>query len=197
MPTGYTIAVHDGETSFRDFVLRCARGMAACIHQRDEYGGGLPRHKEVDTKFHDQYIAKAQADLRDIEQLPISEWNRRAGDAYGEALADWRRHEAEKAAVQKRYQEMHRQVSAWKIPSPDHEAFKLFMLKQLEESEKADCTYHWSAPEPLTGYEYREQCKAKALRDLEYHRERRQEEIDSGRLVNTWIDQLYASLPPA
>ena len=43
MPTGYTDRIYRGvETSFRTFMLECARGFGALVHLRDEPGAPIP-----------------------------------------------------------------------------------------------------------------------------------------------------------
>ena len=60
MPTGYTAIIEEKpDLTFREFALKCARGMGACIMQRDEGMDSLPR---VDPPSDYHLKAKEKAD---------------------------------------------------------------------------------------------------------------------------------------
>lgn len=51
MPTGYTAIIEErADLSFRDFALRCARGMCACVMQRDDPMDELPKARAQERK---------------------------------------------------------------------------------------------------------------------------------------------------
>jgi len=48
MPTGYTAKLCEGEQSFGEFALGCARAFGACVMQREDSMDDLPKAREHD-----------------------------------------------------------------------------------------------------------------------------------------------------
>lgn len=71
MPTGYTeIIERKPDLTLREFVLRCARAMGACVMQRDEGLDSPPRIDPPDTHYEDER-RKAQARLLELRAMTV------------------------------------------------------------------------------------------------------------------------------
>lgn len=196
MPTGYTASVGDGKvTEFRTFALNCARAFGACIMQRDDNSTDLPKHREM-SWYNAQQLDMARTRLGHLESLTPDE----AAAEYDATVADARKardqYEERKRETEGRYRAMLAQVAEWAPPTADHRELKAFMAEQLNGSIKFDCTTY---PELYrtedTVDEWLSEQKAKAQRDIEYHKKGHAEEEERVRTANQWIDALYASLP--
>ena len=198
MPTGYTATLAEGEQSFQDFALSCARAFGACIEQRDDPMTDKPKLAKK-SNYHDEQLEKAKTELAAFDA-----WTTEQKLAYGEKakaedIESSERSLAKKRAQQARYEGMVAQVSAWEPPSADHVEYKKFMLQQLSSSIEFDCggSYYEQSLErarkkdPLSyTMEYRETL----TRNIEYHEaeSKKEDERHDGR--NEWITKLYKSL---
>lgn len=193
MPTGYTAPLHDGDDiSFEDFVLRCARGMAACILQRDEGLDSPPRMVKV-SSYHQDRIDEAQGRLAELEAMAFGDFAKMAREAHKVAEASHLAAIAENEAMRQRYVDMIGVVTEWTPPSSEHKGLKTFMLEQLRESLDFDC-HEPSPPTKLNGGAYREELVDRAHRDIEYHTKALSEEEERTHARNMWTKVLYESL---
>lgn len=73
MPTGYTAGVEDGTvTTLREYALTCARGMGACIMQRDDPMNEPPKKQEP-TDYHVKWLAEAKEKLVQLAAMSNEE----------------------------------------------------------------------------------------------------------------------------
>lgn len=198
MPTGYTADIKDG-ISFSTFALNCARAFGATITLRDESGGGdkIPEQFEP-SDYHSKALEKAEAELLALRKMTPEACQDRRDSEYA-ADEDHRLEQLQKNKVQiDSYRSMLEQVKAWTPPSADHVGMKDFMIEQIESSIKFDDTsaYYGSPTERLTGPEWLEQKKAKALKDVDYHKTKHAEEVGRTDQRNAWIKALRDSLQP-
>lgn len=194
MPTGYTHDVQTGKlTNFRDFALRCARAMGACIMQRDDPMGDLPKHREP-SDHHEKGLAKAQADLLRYSRMTREEAWAELEAEHDRKVLDAAASRQEKAIERQRYEAMLAKVNAWIPPSHEHENFKRFMVSQLTDSIKHDC-YEVEIPAKPTVDEWLAEKIKDANWCIEYHSKGHAEEVARCAGTNQWIDALYASLP--
>jgi hypothetical protein len=196
MPTGYTAAVADGGiTEFRDFALDCARAFGACVTLRDEpHDAPIPDEFQPSTDYHDKAIRQAKHELELVLAMSDEECEEAARVEYVAAVETHRERGQELEDRRLRYKRMLEKAEAWKSPSDDHDGLKDFMVSQLRKSIDFDCTHHGKFPERETGAEWRSRKLAKANRDIEYHEDERQKEIDRVSSRNNWLKQLRQSL---
>lgn len=195
MPTGYTAAVQDGSiTTLHEFALQCARGMGALIMMRDEpWGAPIPEKFEPSTKYYDEALAKARAELAEVTSLSNAECEARAKAEHEKAEQAWAEYVAGKRASRERYEAMLAQVEAW---DTDAEGIKEFMLSQLRESITFDCgDYAPSVSALPSPDEWRAERMKSLAKDIGYHEERRAAEIARTEARNRWLTALRASLP--
>ena len=194
MPTGYTSELYDGKPqTFTEFALQCARAFGAAIMQRDDPFSAPLRIPKADTSYSDGRLAEAQAQLDKFRALPSELADQEAEASYQAALARWKDAEQEKREREERYRNMLADVAGWRPPSGEHVNLKEFMVNQLEESIKFDCS-SYDPPVRLTGEEYREHGIASAEKDLRYHTKSMAEEIERAAGRRAWITDLAESL---
>lgn len=196
MPTGYTAQLMEKGQDFRSFVLTCARGMGACIMQRDDPMNEPPK-KQGPSAYNSNGLQAAIAELarlrgmdRDAQYLfaslkKVEAFNRRA-----ERL---QRANDEN----KRLDEAMAQVVAWTPPTPDHAGLKAFMVEQITISRNS-LSYLEQSLREVTDKPVRkfyEEAIESAEHDIEYRRKELAKEQDRTNERNEWIEQLYKSLP--
>lgn len=194
MPTGYTSELHDGkDQTFTEFALQCARAFGATIMQRDDALSAPLRIPAPHTSYNEKALDKAQAQLDKFRGMPSELADQEAEASYQAALMRWKNAENEKRESEERYRNMLADVAGWRPPTSEHEGLKTFMVEQLEESIRFDCSTY-DPPARLTGEEYQELMVAQAEKDLRYHTKSMAEEIERAVGRRAWITDLAKSL---
>jgi len=196
MPTGYTVCVEKG-ASFREFALRCARGMGACLTLRDE-----PLDKPLPTKivpsdYHARGIVEAEKDLAELKSMTDEAVSLKCRYEYDKALLDKEEGVRENLALRNKYMAMKAAVNEWIPPSKEHLGLKTLMLEQLRTSMEFDCS-NYCANQVIrlkTVQEWRTARMDEILRNLGYHGIENQKAIDRASGATTWLRRLVASLP--
>jgi hypothetical protein len=200
MPSGITAAIYEGKEVSRDeFLMRVARSFSLAIMQREDDPDTPLKRDEANTKYHDDKIAGAEADLRELSGLSIDEARRRSMAEYDKAVEDWKAERNKRLALRSRYEAMIREVEAWE-PEPLIAYLKDGALKQLRESLEFDCgkpgeeMKYRQHPQLLAAEEWIETKITAARREIDYCREqivKRQKVADER---NEHIDAFYRSL---
>jgi hypothetical protein len=196
MPTGYTESIKDGIT-FQTFALNCARGFGACIALRDEPGGGEQIPEEMQpSDYHFKALATARSALATFESMTSMECGFKAAAEHKDAETYRLERIKENADLLQKYTEMLVCAKAWTAPTENHNGLKEFMVKQIEESIKWDCdTDFMSKPvEQLSGADWLEKAKSRAITDIEYHKTKWAEELQRTAERNAWVSNLRNSL---
>lgn len=200
MPTGFTeIIERRPDLTFREFALRCARGMGACIHQRDEGLDALPRAEEPRpddsrVEYHTLAKAKDEARLRELRTM-TPESARALWQAESEEAGRDNEESLRKCgALEKRYMAMRDAALAWNAPSSEHEGLRRFMLEQVEAC-RSDWTPYLRNVAPTPGDWLAESIKHEED-SIAWHQKVIDEEAAKVRGMDskTWIEMLYASL---
>jgi hypothetical protein len=193
MPTGYTIKLYEGKPqTVQEFILTCARAFGATIEQRDDPLDVPPRPREVRTECHDKALSDATWTLETAPMWTDEEASKLAHDVHSKSFNAWLESSAEQLARRRRYEAMLQEVDLW-TPVEDLQKLKEFMLEQLRESIKFDCS-PYDPPVAMTGVEYRQHVIDRAKRDMAYHTKERKAEMERVEWANRWIADLYASL---
>ncbi len=197
MPTGYTSAIEDG-ISFRDFVLRCARGMGACIMQRDDPMDQPPK-MEVVSDYHKTELEKAEKRLTELKAMSDSDAQTKAEEDYKKEIESLEASIRKNNDLRDKYRSMLSKVEAWNPPTPDHVGFKKFMVDQITESIDFDCNHDYYSEKlkkitPISAHEWRAAQIKKVLWDLDYHKNELSKEIERTADRNNWIARMYESL---
>lgn len=198
MPTGYTHKIADGtETTLRQFALRCARGMGALVTMRDDPPDApIPTVLTPDTKYHDKAMIEAGAAINDLRGMPPFQVAEAAEQDHDRRLTEWRERQDEDKAKYQRYTAM---MDALEQVDSLPDGLKDFMLRQLEESRKFDCSYpnaHQFDPEPqpVSAEQWLAAQIEKHVSNLAYHAKKSREEIDRTAERNAWLAQLHTAL---
>jgi hypothetical protein len=196
MPTGYTAPVEDGTvTDVKDFAAACARAFGAFMHQRDERMDAVLRYPDLDTKFYDEGLVNAKAEISRWQQMSeedkYKEWSEYA------KTQTVQRHKAKATAATKRarYESMLAQVEEVDTPSI-LENFKNFMVEQLESSIKHDCGNDGFEDRFYGVLSFSEWCDRKAeavLRDATYYDEQAQKARKRHKESCDFIDTMAAT----
>lgn len=197
MPTGYTHPVREGTvTSFTEFAKICVRAMGVTILQRDDSSDApLITRYEPNVDYHDRSLATAR-EKRDLYDARTFENWRNAMEAQDDGDQQAWRDRVEQLKVERaRYEAMLDKVQAWVPPTEEHQAMKKFMVDQLTESIRFDCTPYGQPPMLQDVEEYKATCYERVERDIEYSTKARREEIERTATRNEWLDQFLASLP--
>ena len=199
MPTGYTADIKDG-ISFNTFAMNCARAFGATISLRDEGGGGeIIPEVFAPNDYHQKALAASREELQALESMTPMECSLKAAADY--TAAENRRTERlrELDDLRQKYDDMLVCAESWTAPTPEHVGLKDFMVQQIKESIKWDCgtSYYDEPTKNQTALEWIEQAKAKAIRDIEYHKEQYAAEVKRTEDRNAWVAALRASLNPA
>ncbi len=195
MPTGYTHDVQTGKTTgLNDFAMSCARAFGALITMRDEPSDApIPDQLKPHTEYHDERLVAARNTVDEVPKLSANDCDQRAAEEFERALADLTERQAERYKEEARYKSMIEKVEQWQAPETVA-SLREFMLEQLQESVKFDCNYKPERPIRLTGEGWRKEQLRQASRDLAYHAEERDKEIERTRRRNEWLADLRRSL---
>jgi len=192
MPTGYTAIIEErADLTFRDFALRCARAMGACIMQRDDPTDDPPKAPEPSDYYMKQKRA-AEAKLSELRGMS-TDGARAMWQSDCERIAKSNAESVAKAKeTERRYTRMRKMVTAWKPPTKDHDGLRRFMLEQIDL-----CSSDWkpyTVEAPATPGDWLANAIKNAEWELEYSTKRAAEEVERADERKSWIDALYASL---
>lgn len=201
MPTGYTHKVQDGEiTELRDYAYNCAYAFGAMIAYRDDNEQDkqtLPKKlKGCSSSYYVDSLSKARQEF--------AEWRKKTPNARKhmferhkkKELANLAKYIEKKGIEAKRYDSMIAKVEAW---NPDNKMIPLrnFMLQQLEESKKFDCSSDYYETKKLKWhrmtYEEWEQNHLQGIkRRIEYAVSELSKEKTRQKERQDWVDCLRA-----
>lgn len=193
MPTGYTADVENGEiTTLSEFALCCARGMGALIMMRDDaWDAPIPERFEP-SRYHADRLDTLGGELLRLRSLTPEQAVAEAEAERADLQRSNEIYRTEKSEQIGRYRTMLAKVEAWE-GAP--EGLKEFMLQQLRESVRFDGVDPYQAPlPPADGATWRTDKLAKVAKDIAYHSEQHDKEVERTEGRNAWIAQLRASL---
>lgn len=197
MPTGYTADIGKG-ISFREFILRCARGMGACIMQRDDPSNDPPKLQEV-SDYHKIKLAEAETTLKEIREMPDDVAEQKAKEESESEIASIEDGIRKNNDLRDKYRAMLSRVEAWQPPTSEHDGLKDFMEQQIKQSIDFDCggSYYQDQLEkrlPISAHEWKAKHLKNALWNFNYHKDELSKEIERTEARNNWIKRLYESL---
>ena len=195
MPTGYTAKLMEKGQDFRSFVLTCARGMGACIMQRDD-PMDQPPAKQKPSDYHTKALATATKLLARLSAMKPAKRQKHGEELRAAAVASAMQGQSREREEERRLAQMEAQVMAWQPPTSDHDGLKKFMLDQIRISKRGDWMQKYvDEAKAKTPEAYFVEAVSKAARDIKYHEEEHAKEVERTNERNAWIDRLYASLP--
>jgi hypothetical protein len=195
MPTGYTAGVQSGEiTSFRDYVMQCARAFGALVTMRED-----PSDAKIPEEFQpDEYyrtsLEEAKAELDLVVGLTDAEADAMAAEEYKNAMEQYQETANRRQEEKRRYESMLEQARAYAPPSDDHRGLAAFMVSQLEESIKFDCIEMWPEPVALSGKDWKQSRIAQLEGGLACRERAWAEEQERTAKRTNWVRLLRESL---
>lgn len=193
MPTGYTADIAK-DISFEKFVWHCAKAFGAFVSMRDE-GTDAPVPDSFEAS---SYNAKRLTETRDaivaLSVLSPTEIEARAEQEFQRETQAHRKYADERATLRMQYEDMLVKVKAWTPPTMEHTALRDFMIQQINDSIRGDCS-DYPAPRQLPAFEWlANECKH-LQRDLQYHTGEDLKERERTMQRNAWISALRGSVP--
>jgi len=196
MPTGYTAPIEEGEISFRDFAMGCARAFGALIMMRDAGSDAkIPEVIEPDD-WHKKQIKVGQARLRKLASMTTEEANAAAEVEYQKRLKQQQEETVKEKAIEARYVAMLAEVEQWEPPTDEHTEIKKFMRDQITMCMR-DGPGYWEnhKPKRLTGEAWLKKEKALADQGLVYDRKHWDIAVARAAERTKWVNTLRDSLP--
>lgn len=194
MPTGYTAEIPNG-MSLRTFMLRCVRAMGVCIEMRDDPMDVEPPREFVPRdSYYEKEVAAETAQIVKLRSMTEAEIEAECAKSNASRKAFWDEVTEKSRGVRAAYLSMRGKVETWIPPSPQHQNFKKFMLEQIDESVKFDCSDH-EPFEPMTPQEWHKEALESAEDCLMRAKRHWAEEQKVIAEKNTWMRLFWASLP--
>ncbi|MEK6939176.1 MAG: hypothetical protein AABX31_00460, partial [Nanoarchaeota archaeon] len=135
-------------------------------------------------------------ELRLAENMSLEEAFQEADKSYKSALRAHNEALQGNNNLRTRYEAMLQEARNYQPPTKDHEEFKKFMVSQLEETIKFDCSYsELEAPKKQTPKQYKAQLIASAKWNVDYHKKGWDKEVVCARERTKWVQALVRSLP--
>lgn len=192
MPTGFTEVLRDEpNTSFRDFVLRCARAFDYCVRQRDEPLSTPPPEVVEPNNYHLNAMRDSEERLRELKGMTL-EHAEATLEAERAAMIAWQAVEDDKqAAFNASVDRMIASVNAWRPPTAEHDGLREFMLEQLRSSRSS------FTPPPVaeeTAEEWLLKKVGLARDSIAYHAKEWAAEVERCERATRWLRELRASL---
>ena len=201
MSSGFTAEFEKREPSFEEFLWKCARGMGAFIHMREDSMDAplrLPQENDFGT-YHEDALNKAVRALQDYSTMSTEKAKMLLEKEYETTHKHAKEMINERNTLRKRYESMLAKVKAWQPPTKDHDNFKKFMVEQLEKSIEWDCDVKYykeqlEAPRQ-SPKEWLADMVSQAKRDIEYHTKHLSTDKIRSQERADWIQALMKSVP--
>lgn len=199
MPTGYTAVIAEKENcTLEEYAMRCARNFGALIDMREEpMDAQIPERFEINPRYKAE-LEYAEKEYHDFDALPYSEKIavlERDYERMAEKYAESDKIENERRRVLRvRYEAMLEKISRWESPTPDHENLREFMIKQINDCLKHECSA-WKSTvgekeEWLNVGEHENYLKRRILMARESYKKH----LDGLAAKNKWLSDLRESL---
>lgn len=194
MPTGYTAAIADG-ISFKEYAMSCARAFGALVEMRDDTDAEIPEEFRPST-YHLERLQDARQELSSLERMTMVEASLNSKTNYTALELRRAKRLEEIKELRCRYEAMLTECKKYAPPTPDHAEFRIFMIRQIEESIKFDCstTYYDKPTVLLTGEAWLDQQISQAKKDIVYHEAEYSKECERVKERNAWVKALRDSL---
>lgn len=195
MPTGYTSDIYEGkEVTGEEFILKCARAFGALVSMReDSLSKEIPKF-EPDT-YHLKKIESAKIRLENCSKLTPEKAQAEIDDNYEKDVKRYHERLDEVDILKGRYIRLQNEVGLWNPPTKDHIQLKEFALNQIETSIDSDCsTSYLTYPVKHTVKDFLDAKIESAKRDLKYHQEGWDAEVQRTSERNAWVNSLKNSL---
>lgn len=191
MPTGYTDNIKEGIT-FKDFALQCSRSFDALINMRDELFDAPIKYSEP-SDYNKKQIERLRTELDKLCALSTGEIEQLHDKEYTKELLSWESNKLQIEKLLSKYNIMIKNVRKWIPPTKEHDGLKKFMIEQIEESIRFDCTIYDKPQKTNVGLWFSEK-KESLQKSIDYNIGEDIKEIQRTNKRNQWIKKLIDSL---
>lgn len=195
MPSGYTAGVADGTvTSFREYASRCMRAFGALIDMRDDPSTTPIPDEVVPSDYYAKEVAETEGRIAALCAMTEAEV---AAAWEADCLSrnnEYERRAAERDETELRYRRMLELARRFVPPTFNHGDFSKFLVRQLEESLRFDCSTINRPTLPQTANEWRDGEIERERRWLESCKKSQQEEIQRCADRTAWIRAAKAAI---
>jgi hypothetical protein len=191
-PSGLTEEIYEGKPDWtiEDFARRCASQFGPMIRFKDVPHPEIPARLDPQPYHRDQ-LEKAQRELAQTESWTGIEAQQQAMTANRNMRASDEAAQRGDAELRARYEKMQAEVEAWEVPA-SLDALKAFMLSALRDSMAFDLPRRPRPPTiPFTPEAYRATKLAALRRDVEYHTEMWNKEVERTNEQNEWLRDFH------
>ena len=196
MATGYTDCVQSGKvTSFQVYALQCARAFGACTLLRDDpLSSEIPVFESSDT--YKKWLEEAQEKLSIVRDMSSQEAQEHVNKLRADLVASWAAEDEERSLIRQRYEAMLEKARKFVAPTPEHESYAKFIVEQLEESIRFDCSDYseYRKLPPDDGDTWKQQEINSLLKDIARYEEMNNDEIVRTMSRNNWINDLRKAI---
>jgi hypothetical protein len=197
MPSGYTSDLYEGKpVTFPEFAMTCARAFGALIDLRDEPLDAPIPDEISQSDYYGERLSEAKQRLIQLRAMSADEVAQAAACANAAALDQWERSQAKSLARRQRYEAMLAEVEAWAPPTEEHQGLKDFMIQQITESARLDCSVR-DRPVEVDPATWFVSAVDEVKRQIDYCTEQAQQEAERAAGRTAWVRALRASLEPS
>jgi hypothetical protein len=199
MPNGYTADIYEGkDITLREYLMKVGRGMSMAIMQRDEALDAPVKLREP-SKYSLERLGEALEAKHKLLTMTQADRNSAAAQEWESQKLAHQQAVRNRDGMRKRYQAMIDQVEAWE-PVEKVAYVKEHALRYLRESMDFDCpssgrVYPEDPGDTWNGYEWFDKELSRLNKDIEYHREAWDEEVERVNDFNEHILAFHESLP--
>ena len=194
MPTGYTSDIYNGKNvTFEKFVFACSRAFMPSMRD-SAFDAPIPDKYPV-SDYHKKELDKAKKNVVKYAKMTIAQAAETLKKNEIKVRAEEKKSKEESEALRLRYEAMVIKVERWSVPK-ELAGLKKFMLEQLRESIKFDCSVleRQEKEEPMTPEEYLQELRESAEDDVKYHSAGLAKDISIAKSNETWIKMLKKSV---
>ena len=194
--TGYTEPIVTDNIGFREFVFRCARKISSDLREIRE----IEPDKIELSDYHKKWLDIYEDQFNKLRTMGDDELKDEVEKAYEKECMRIAKKLDEYKVAQYRLQKMLDTVVKWDPPTTKHSSLKYFMEDQLQQSMITDPEIEeirtslktLERPDPEL---WRQERLEELLDEIKYHRKGYEDEVESNKKINLWLQQLKDSLP--
>lgn len=200
MPTGYTANIAKGIT-FQQFALDCSRAFGALVMMRDDPMDAKIPDLIIPSDYHLKNLKKARRMKAQLLKMNVKSLLRKADkkakEEFIKKVNELSRYRLERRELRRKYEAMLQQAELYVPPSPEHVAYRDFMISQIKESIDFDCSEKYLDQIPVKQKnigEWIDEHLASLDKDISYHGEHWKKDKKNAEGRTRWIRQLKRSL---
>jgi hypothetical protein len=174
--------------------MQCARAFGALITMRDDPMDAPIPDEFKPSSYDKERLKEVSADLVELDTMTDEEVTIASRKDFDDEMRHFNERSEEIIQQRTRYEAMILKVFEWTPPTEEHVELKNFMISQLRESIKFDCSHMPEMPSPKTPTEWLNERRGKLKREVEYYEKSSREETERAEKQTAWVRDLRKSL---